>query len=173
VAATRVLDANILLDLALFRFADQLEPGPLKLKASSKLTIVKSTAAFDRLMHAAQLCRAITTHLILAEVGRKAREFLWPKEISGDRSRTWPFLEALRGIMVDLKLSIADLPSATRDDLRHEFGPTDADLVAITLAYSREPGGATLLTADGPLARWCKANDVPCEHYDRVAAALE
>lgn len=172
-ARSRVLDAQLLFDLALFRFADQLPDGPSKWKAAGRRTILTTEGAVDYLVAKTRDHQVVTTHLVLAEVGRLARRILWPEDAAGDRSRTWPFLEVLRDVMADLKLDVPPLPSKSKANLLNEFGPTDADLIAVTLALSKAPGGAALLTADEPLAHWCESNRVPCEYFDRVVAALQ
>ena len=161
-----MLDTNLLFDLALIEFADQTVERALKEKILSSVRVLKTRGAAARLSSSAQSYRLITTHLVLVEVGVLARRTLWPKEVLGERPPEWPFLTALRRTMTELRLGVHDLPSGQQSRLRDAFGPTDADLVATTLALSEAPGGAALLTTDRRLASWCTENRVPCDHFD-------
>lgn len=161
-----MLDTNLLFDLALIQFADQTPERALKEKIWSSVRVLKTQGAVARLLSSAQSYRFITTHLVLVEVGVLARRTLWPKEVFGDRPPEWPFLTALRKTMTELRLGVHELSGEPRSSLRDAFGPTDADLVATTLALSKVPGGAALLTTDRRLANWCMENRVPCDHFD-------
>ncbi len=156
-----VLDANLILDVVLFEFAEKAERAQ-KMKTQGSLRYIRSRLARDTLLGLCRRRHVVTTPLALAEVGMLARRELFPQIYAGDESYSWPFISTLDSKLRQLNASVE---SASRVDRKvvARFGPADANLVSLTREKGRD---ASLLTGDRTLANWCEDNEVGSHYFD-------